>query len=319
MIQNDKQTMSDIILSKRIYGFETFDDSFCKTKEYKQLMIELILNDHKYEIDFDLPYKTTSYIQDEAKKQLVSLFGDMDRSVPTLKNDLSLVYDYYATYGNITNDNVDDFVEYVNKNKKKIDIFDLPVYFDTGDQRNAYIKVFYFQIPSVIFKDFPVLYTGIKLIEETDILGVTTLAHEMIHGLTNRNKGIVKNYYLNEVLSIFVEMIISLSLDETKSLLEKTTKYRLLSTKADLLEGLELNFYDEIENTYKIYLISTLHAFSLFNKYIHSSVSAKKEILEEVKKVLNGEKYLEDFLKRFDVNEIEGSHIMSKQIKKLLK
>ena len=56
--------------------------------------------------------------------------------------------------------------------------------------------------------------------------------HEMTHALVNRNKGIVKNMLLNEMLPMFMEKVASYDLNN--ELLDKVILNRLLSTKRAL-------------------------------------------------------------------------------------
>ena len=305
--------------SKVLFGFENFNTDYFNTDNYKKILIDLIINKHKHEDSFSLPYRTTSYIINEAQKQIVNAFGDIDRTIPIVQDNLNLLADFYALYGPVDNDSINSFFEHLKKNAKYDDIFKLPVHLHGGDMRNAQIKSLIFNIEGDInYSEFPNLYTGIDIISCWDDLSAVLLVHEMIHGLINRHRGIIKNGLLNEVLSIFMELVSSLNMDETKKLLGFGIKFRILTTKYMLLDSLKKEFTEDDTTILNGYLISTLLAFSLFNNYLKASDNAKKDILNEIKKTLIGERCLEDTLKVLDANELEGTEVVRFHINRLL-
>ena len=158
---------------------------------------------------------------------------------------------------------------------------------------------------------------GLKMVNQNDDLGSPTLAHEMTHALVNRNKGIIENLKNDEVLSIYMELVVAYELDETGSLLHKMMLSRLQSLKNDML-----NSYKDVYNGYlpfTNYIDSSLYAFSLFEKYKNGSEKVRKAIRKEINKTLLGKRTLEDTLQVMDASQKEGSQIIQDYVKKLMK
>ena len=123
---------------------------------------------------------------------------------------------------------------------------------------------------------------------------ITKLAytHEIAHSQLNHIKGIIKDYYNTEVISILLESIHALEADPTERLLYVHDTKRL----KDLVHIIkELNKYHstdnpEIKNTLleeSVYLQSTLEAYELFLLYYYGSVELKREILAKVQALFN--------------------------------
>lgn len=150
---------------------------------------------------------------------------------------------------------------------------------------------------------------------------ITKLAytHEIAHSQLNHIKGIIKDYYNTEVISILLESIHALEADPTERLLYVHDTKRL----KDLVHIIkELNKYHstdnpEIKNTLleeSVYLQSTLEAYELFLLYYYGSVELKREILAKVQALFNQEITLEELLSSFDIS-LESSMSTQKLVK----
>ena len=304
---------------KLLYGFEEFNDDFLKTEDYKKLLIDFIMNKSKFVDDYNLPDRSSSHIKKEAQKQIISFFGDMDRTIPMVQDNSNLLADFYAEFKEITKDNIDEFIKHLKKSANYDDIFNLPVHLQGGNLRTGQIESIGFRLSDDIdISEFPVLYTCIEMFAYWDDLTISHLVHEMIHGLINRNRGIIKDGMLNETLPIFLELVASLNMDDTKKLLDVGIKYRLLGTKLMMLDSLKDEFTENDTSLAKQYFISTIYAFSLFNNYLKASEIERKDMLNEIKKTLIGERCLEDTLKVLGANEKEGTEIVRYHINRAL-
>ena len=138
----------------------------------------------------------------------------------------------------------------------------------------------------------------------------------MYHALSKRNKGYTNNYLYDETLSIFMERVAALDINE--NLVNPAILRRTLAIKDDIINLTHNEFYEESYNSIiepKKYILSFLLATSLFNTYIHSSTKGKRQIDNEINKVLMGYQQLEDILEKYEITEEKGSSIVKRQIK----
>ena len=109
---------------------------------------------------------------------------------------------------------------------------------------------------------------------------VSIYAHELVHSQIDKNVyKILDNYFDNEFLSIFVELVISYHLN---SMFNNNT----LENRLEMLNN-ELEYYknhkDDLET--RCYIESTFKAFHLYYDYINSNNLIKKEILNSIEDV----------------------------------
>ena len=192
----------------------------------------------------------------------------------------------------------------------------MPINWVIDTQRNGHSKIV---VPCEIYEEeflrkLPIISTGINMINQNDEIGISVLIHEMTHALTDKNKGIIENYLNHEVLSIYMELISSLDFEE-----EILIKQRLQYLKNNIIEKLSNNYNGYINNLNDAYIISSLKAFNLFEKYKNASNNGRDSIQREINKTFSGEQMLEDTLEKLNITEEEGSLNIRNHIKKLLK
>lgn len=143
------------------------------------------------------------------------------------------------------------------------------------------------------------------------------LSHEIAHSQLNSIKGSIKSYYNYEVIPIFVEYLHSLDKDYTlqEFNLEKQRRFNGISKYIYYLN----NSYEEKNSSvsrtsiiYTMYLESEMKALRLFDIYLNSSVSTKKEILSFIQRIFDGDKTVEELLSKYNI-DLRGSCEFFKQ------
>lgn len=150
-----------------------------------------------------------------------------------------------------------------------------------------------------------IFFKRIELGEKTNSFTSVCYVHEIIHTQIESLKGIVRDYYNSELLSIFLELVYSF--EQGEILLRENIKIRihLFLIEFNRLSKYYLNSKEYGDKWNVIvsgkYIVSTLKAFNLFSKYYLGSDLDKKYILELVQSVLDGNCCLEEILNVMDI------------------
>ena len=317
--QQNESDQEDLEHEMALYGYVENSTDFFKTKSYERLVIDFIKNKQKYISNTNLQPRTISFLRKAANKIIIDQTGSLNRKVLYLEEDQRLIYDFTAEHGEIIPEKYDDILKYLKKKAKKREVTTLPIRWITSSNRNGMSRI-YSEYPRDIefIKQYPIISTGISMINQNDDLGATVLVHEMTHALIDRHKGIIRNILHDEVLSIYLELVAAYELDPTGELLNIVAKYRLLNLKNNIFTS-QQQLFNGVMPDGENYIDSCLYAFNLFEIYKNSSSNARKTIREEINKTLSGSRQLEDTLKALDLTEEEGSSIIRKHIKTLLK
>ena len=140
--------------------------------------------------------------------------------------------------------------------------------------------------------------------------------HGIFHTQMDSHKGIIKDYMNREVISIFMEKLMSLEIDKSEIVGYNLNNIRLQ------------NLYDcikyqskEVSSIFKleacVYIVSTLKADMLFNIYINSSNFVRLEMLKDIQSVMDGNLCLEELLCKYDVTYERSKNVDS--FKKILR
>lgn len=163
-------------------------------------------------------------------------------------------------------------------------------------------------------------FSSISLDKSINKLLFSCYGHELVHTQLDSQKGVVTNYHNREVLSIFVEDLISYEKDSSGALLRNILLYRY----GDLLQCIRYLKKESASVNIKleasIFIMSTLKAEKLFNIYINSSTHEREKILQGIQNVFDGKETVEDFLDRYNItyNNSKNEEIIVKQLKKSL-
>lgn len=304
--------------SMALYGYETCETPFFDTEHYEKLIIELIKLKNHMIYDSNLPYRKLKIIKSNADKILLSELKDVNTLIPYIKSPNKLQYKFTAEHGEVTDENYEIFVSYLKKNTKMIDVTYLPIKWRQKTFKNGQVnKISELTTDIDKIKEFPIIFTDIRIMNQADDLTTPVIVHEMIHTLLDRNKGIIQNMLHDEILSIYMELLTAHKMDATGNLLRLAMQDRLLNLKSQIIEKYqnEYNGYNFSEESQ--YIDSTLYALALFETYKKASSKSQKSITKEINKTLNGDRTLEDTLLKLSITEEDGSKIIIKKMKEI--
>lgn len=143
--------------------------------------------------------------------------------------------------------------------------------------------------------------------------------HEITHTQLDRLKGIIRDYYNLEVLSIFNELFHASILDSEEKLLKLNDSRRIYEMSITAQELLDhhnkksLMSRDELLDCCK-YLISGLKAYNLFITFYYGNDDLKNDILDDIQSVFDGYLTLEELLTKYDIT-YENSQDSQKLLK----
>lgn len=279
---------SEFDMKLRLYGYKGIDKS--------QLTKKSVIDAKKLIGGLELP--NTSTIRDVSvnsknlSKQSRRIINNL---LPDLNRDIKIITinDYYKAVLKLQSGLI-DVNEYLNTLKKqsyRSDAVNAPITFLDNCHCTEALTV---KPLGLIDDDFylnalPIYVSGYSLGSiQLSRLGIITHLHEVTHTLLERNKGSVEDYYKSEMLSILMEKIAALEIDQTSVLLSKQNIYRYENLKQSI-NGVQ------DDDSHK-YLLSTLLAEVLFDKYEKGTDAYKHHILAQINKVLSGELVLEKML-----------------------
>ena len=197
------------------------------------------------------------------------------------------------------------------KNIDKLDKIDNKFYksFFTGDPSKLRLKYSNRQSDSKIvnlevdFSEYKgLIFKTIYLprLEKKLVSGI--YAHEMTHAQLLSRDGGTNSIFNEEMIPIFMEYVFASVQSEPETNLFYTQSKRLMSI-CNILGEIGLNervpFSRRIEC--EVFIISTIQAIKLFDIYYHSNDEIKKEILNDISRLFDGEIIIEDIIAKYDV------------------
>lgn len=226
----------------------------------------------------------------------------------TLKNTKNSTISFYETFFKLQR--VPFYVEKKYgpfKIEKQGDIhpFALPI------KREKDVDEFFGSLNEVIFMIEPyktIYYKSLSL--PKNITEVTKLAytHEIAHSQLNHVRGLIQEFYNTEVVSIFLELVHALELNDGEYLLSAHDSIRLTELKSIIDELDKYHSRKEEPEIKKVliegslYLQSTLQAYNLFIRYYYGNINTKKELLQGIQRLFNQELTLEELLSSLDIS-----------------
>jgi len=264
----------------------------------KSLMLQsgkYIVDKHFGKIDLRVPYTNG----DELKSQIVAIFGCNPKP-----------------------EEYDSIIDYIKNQLELVKVTDIPVFLNTNEMKNGYTGTTWFYGNNIMEEDYyrklPVCVKEISIEGNCDEESQCIYVHEMMHALSNRHKGSIKNLLNDEVLSIFMEKIAAYDLDQSRTLLDKKNLRRILQIKHNILDREILEFRDErfsVVLSSKTYILSALRASALFDIYLKGSQKVQNEIDKAVANVITGNDVLEDMLDHYGASLEKGTKVLRRQIK----
>ncbi len=193
-----------------------------------------------------------------------------------------------------------------------IDPFNLPVSFTSSSIIECMVveNITFISVDEFINRML-LSYRGIILPPQINELTESSYVHELTHTQLAHQKGIIKNYYNSEVLSIFLELLNIYESSKQETLLPLQDAMRLTELYDELYrlelyhQGSKEEPYDDLIEASK-YTESIFKAYNLFVEYYYGSIDLRKYILKRIQDIFNGNLQLEDLLTEFDIT-IESS------------
>lgn len=185
--------------------------------------------------------------------------------------------------------------------------FDLPVYYMNDLLFNG-------KLSKMIIngEKTNIVFLAIGLSRDVNKLILPAYIHEIVHTQVDSNIGIVQDYQDTEILPIFMEKLVSYTMDKTGGLLKNVEEIRflhLLKSMSSLMIDKDLNDEDAIEAS--MYIVSTLKALKLFDLYLYGD---SDKVLSGVQNVFDGKLSLDSFLDSFGVDlESSSDKVMIKR------
>ena len=145
-------------------------------------------------------------------------------------------------------------------------------------------------------------FTKVYMLDDITRLTYAHLGHELVHTQIEKNPNLLENAYDKEVLSIFIEMVISRSVGKDE--LNDIIRYRFKNVSeciTDLSKISKCEYTTDQLFQYRCYLASSLKALHLYDIYKHSSTDRRLEILGLVEDVFRDKITVERFLELMKV------------------
>ena len=213
-----------------------------------------------------------------------------------------------------------DLIKLYNGVGRLVDPFELPVRFvnEPYYYGNVSLCTNISDNPEFL-KHMKIFFKSIELGHKTNDMTGVCYVHEIVHTQLESIKGIVKDYYNSELLSIFIELVYAY--EKGVVLLRETLKNRInmfLTEFHSLYNFLNSKDITEDGLWHNViackYIVSTVKAFHLFCNYYIGDDIEKNNILWEIQSVFSGRKSLEDVLDILGItyqNSLEQTHIQT--------
>lgn len=210
-----------------------------------------------------------------------------------------------------------DLLRLYNKVGKKVDPFEIPIRYVNEPYYYGNVSLLTnLSEDEEFLKNMKLFFKSIDLGHKTNEMTGVCYVHEIVHTQVESLKGIVREYYNSEVLSIFTELLYANS--RSPELFKETLKNRInmflieFHSLYDYLTNQKKD-YDKWHNIVSCkYIVSTLKAFKMYDMYVRENEFGKSNILWLVQKVFSGIKSLEDILDELGItyeNSLEAEHI----------
>ncbi len=166
-----------------------------------------------------------------------------------------------------------------------------------------------------------IVFRKIELSKQLTEISQLSYTHEITHTQLNHMRGLIREYFNMEVLSIFNELIHAFHINDGETLLREHDSRRLYELAYAISE---INKYydteDEQEKSILLegscYCQSTIKAYNLFIRYYYGTAKTRNHIIKSIQRVFDGEKTLEEVLESLDVSFENSQDI--KTLKKYL-
>lgn len=279
---------SQFDMKLKIYGYTGLDKSQLSKKsviETRELIRGLELPDTSSITDASINPKN---VTKQSKRIISTLLPDLNRDIRVIAINEYQQAALKLAYGKMS---IEEYLQTLQRKSFRGDAVNVPLTFVNTHSciYGETVKPFSLVDDDSFLERLPILVSGYNLGSiNLSRLGIITHLHEVTHALLERNKGSVRDYYKAEMLSILMEKIAADEIDKTSVLLSKQNIFRYENLK----QSLEKSNDDDAHK----YLLSTLLAEVLFDKYKNGTETYKNHLLAQISNVLSGKLVLEDML-----------------------
>lgn len=305
---NEKKSLE---ISMAYRGFTECESAFFNSKKYQELLNTLNDLSENLCIPLDSPDYDAAQILKLGKEIIQKHTDEKKLLIPGINRELLKFPTGQLTSASEYNRIIDESIQYRS-------VTEIPVSFDLeslNEQGNTYTHVPFAATISDIeyFRNLPIISSMITLSGSPTNLRICSYVHEMCHALNYRNKGYTNNQLYDEVLSIFLELVTAIDLNNTSlrdvRLLQRMFDMKRMALTKELYENQNINPLTVID--YNKYIISTLLAFQLFSIYL-TKQTVRKEMDSDLNSIFNGDNTLEDILEKYEVTEENGVETFKK-------
>lgn len=299
----------DIELFNALHGHKNY-----RSKHLTGELLNYISKSLELALPFDktIIYSRRSDFKRDSKAFMSSLYrlhkiGYLDDE--TIE-DMLLNYNFYS---------MKDLAEYYNSLATFIDPYRLPIEY-TNDTIDGLL---YVQSISQednednlkLFRDLNVFFQKLQFGKKGTINFPLSLTHEITHTQLDSNKGIIRDFYNGEVLSIFNELLHAYNISYDLFLSNLTFKLKNIALECLKIYTLSVDDFDKA-TSFK-YIYSTMKAIQLLELYINGNSGIKKEINSSIQSNFDGDSLVEDTLRKYDINLRSASRVNN--VKRLIK
>lgn len=128
----------------------------------------------------------------------------------------------------------------------------------------------------------------------------TSLTHEVTHTQLESHKGIIRDFYNGEVISIFNELL--QAYNTNRELFLKLLANRVFNNSLERIRIFSPTTNEFDKALAFRYVYSSLKAFQLLELYINGNSGIKREIISSIQSNFDGDNLVEDTLSKFDIN-----------------
>ncbi len=286
--------VSNIELYNALHGHKYFKD-----KMLNERLVDYISKTYELNLPFDEPiiYKKRKGFKKDSKDFMSSLYRL--HKIGYLEDEAIENIFLFMDFGNL-----DEIIDTYNSSASFIDPYRLPVEYVKGnDEGLLKVQALYLEDDEdtlKLFKQLNIFFNKYIFGTASIINFPIAMTHEVTHTQLESNKGIIRDFYNGEVLSIFNELLHAYSTDY--DLFLRSLTCRITNIRIECLRASNPSTDSFNKATSFKYIYSTLKAIELLELYVNGNSGIKKDIISSIQSNFDGDSLVEDTLGKYDIN-----------------